>query len=140
MTNYTDIIGKREIEFRAWDKNDLKMIDLIQLFGGAGNPAVNAKINAIIYAHDNIVGGKGDLVFMQYTGLCDKNGTKIFEGDIVAEIYGHNGVVQFGKCMCNGEYPAYGFHVNGELFGCWNTSDTVVIGNYFQNPELLPTN
>ena len=89
----------------------------------------------------------------QYTGLTDKNGNKIFEGDIVkAEDGDYIFVVKFGKCggVSNAEDFGYmGFFVDGfdEItkecikYGlrkdiCFFT-DIQVIGNIHDNPDLL---
>lgn len=80
----------------------------------------------------------------QYTGLTDKNGKKIFEGDIVR--YGEVcGEVKFGLHESNWQIGKYnqGFFVifpkeyllRNEL-GYWRNK-IVVVGNVFDNPELL---
>lgn len=72
----------------------------------------------------------------QYTGLTDKNGKKIFEGDIV-------------KCKDNlvKDFEFYGYvdHFNGSFVIVgdfmthyrWLDYDVEVIGNIYDNPELL---
>lgn len=84
-----------------------------------------------------------DTIF-QYTGLTDKNGKKIFDGDIVR--YGEVcGEVKFGLHESNWQIGKYnqGFFVTfpkeyllrNEL-GYWRNK-IVVVGNVFDNPELL---
>lgn len=86
----------------------------------------------------------------QYTGLCDKNGTKIFEGDIVNIIYKEypieNCVVVFGDY--NVFRDEWGYHYSTCGFalkfddGSGYTTLTrknmyEVVGNIHDNPELL---
>lgn len=67
----------------------------------------------------------------QYTGLTDRNGVKIFEGDILEAENGNRGYVVF---------------INGAFMKSCNSKDmpfliasdvNAVIGNVFDNPELL---
>ena len=69
----------------------------------------------------------------QYTGLKDKNGKKIFEGDILRDDDNEeNGVVEF----IDGEfYVVFG---NVETHGIYDIACCCyVIGNIYDNPELL---
>lgn len=99
---------KREIKFRAWDKENKKM-------------------------KYNIIG----IELMQYTGLRDKNGKEIYEGDIV-KITGSK-EIDIGKVI----YEYNGFIVDvmnmDRFYGRVHLLEkfTEVIGNVTDNPELL---
>lgn len=74
----------------------------------------------------------------QFTGLFDKNGNEIYEGDIVSGAYGQM-LVYFGKIVCEG----YGFQwkpINEDSSKESITGfidEYEVIGNIHDNPELL---
>ena len=70
----------------------------------------------------------------QYTGLTDKNGTKIFEGDILHAEQG-NFVVRWSESICSfvaGEKERMRPCMNSGTMNCCE-----VIGNIFDNPELI---
>ena len=122
---------QREIKFRAWDeKNKMWIIksleDLLQ-WSADGNYQ-NRDMEFVVWE--------------QYTGLLDKNGKEIFEGDIV-KIAGHtdNDVVIFK----DGAFCIEGWtNTLAELMTDWSSNidpTTIeVIGNIRENPELLKDN
>lgn len=83
----------------------------------------------------------------QYTGLNDKNGNKIFEGDVVKANYNEIFVVKYGRydVMCCGccydSHDCVGFYLEDKTGyiereeNVW--SDVKIIGNIHDNPELL---
>ena len=126
----------KEIKFRAWDE-DGKMCQVDRLDF--------TKTGIIVWTDGGeIFGtlGSGIVSLMQFTGLKDKKGKEIYEGDILA--YGgdnHNTVVVFGDAE---GYP--GFHteeskLRGEdgkrIHGLPpSTQEMEVIGNIYENPKL----
>lgn len=123
-------IGKREIEFRAWDGKFMINWNLLFSF------------KSVCGLFDN-----SNIQLMQYTGLKDKNGKKIFEGDIVGWYRDKSakrgwlvGVVTFdvddsswGVSYDDGEGNNGFVGVRRRLPSCYHE----VIGNIFENPELL---
>lgn len=138
--------------FRAYDSGSLsRMYQPDEVMVGDGNIWI---IDEDSVAGDWIV--NNDINLMQSTGLKDKNGKEIFEGDIL-EIQGIKVIVKFGSyeyvesSKSNGHtlgvvYDGLGFYVE-----CINAADpdrispfepetlkeSVVFGNRFENPELV---
>lgn len=85
----------------------------------------------------------GGLKFQQYTDLKDKNGIEIYEGDIISYKYykGFSGIekeiiakVEYVK-GCFGFYEYQNEH--DSYFNCFDLDEAIVIGNVYENPELL---
>lgn len=132
----------RTIKFRCWDLKTEKMKYIHSLEFTFDRSVVNAEISdkygtgTIEYRKDG-----DDLVLQQFTGLLDKNGKEIYEGDIDEESMGYVGFCK--KCIgyqmffrdpdsndeichnCNGDFDTR----EGNLI--------IIIGNIYQNPELI---
>ena len=128
----------REIKFRAWVPNlasDKKMI-----YGKA--IAVDGSGKAFWVGHDNYPLGDSD-VLMQFTGLKDKNGKEIFEGDIVHNT--HGGPYAFrDMIVCWHQYHmGFALATKPENIGDWaikmenGPQGYEIIGNIYEHPELV---
>jgi uncharacterized phage protein (TIGR01671 family) len=125
----------REIKFRAWYQNKMCF-----------------DIEKHHVEHHSMSGWSGDVwdfsdwlkysKVTQYTGLKDKNGKEIYEGDIL--INNLHGIGPFFVRWANEfEYAGWSLAESdkkiGELFLYQNFQNLEVIGNIFENPELIKT-
>lgn len=117
----------RELKFRVWSeedreyRTDIKVSDLVVDIDGVPSTIHNAE------------GDRFDIE--QYTGLKDKNGKEIYEGDIVD--YNDD-----GECIGIVKYDAPEFYLDADATN-WarmflkGAPHQKVIGNVHENPELL---
>lgn len=119
----------REIKFRAWNTivHRMQEFTLPYLESLNGN-----KIQWHI------------LEIMQYTGLKDKNGKEIYEGDIYHMKVGNYEIIFNNGCFCvnrigrNAPVPINWMPENCEDCMVDNFASKIeIIGNIYQNPELL---
>ena len=125
----------REIKFRAWHKDLKKMFKIGQITLEKGT--WNFEPNDRDFIGMSIP-SQPSFVLMQYTGLHDKNGKEIYEGDVTNKGIVKYGINEIDCCGC-----CYGKHVTiGFYFSEYNEDeetlqDLEVIGNIYDNPELL---
>lgn len=126
----------REIEFRAWLKDENKMVKVKAI-----DWVEEIDIFSINYPEGKSYSGydRDNIELMQYIGLKDKNGVKIFEGDIVRfevdDICTKPLYIDYDKHDCSFSLFRKGIVDRGLL--AHYHKDIVVIGNIYENKELL---
>ena len=126
----------REIKFRAWDKRKRRWLEAPL---DDGRIFVHWRLDSkVLTLQDK----KGDVIWCEFTGLKDKNGIEIYEGDVLRRVRIIGTTTWRVECAAN--------------LGCWDarlqsnpggdTRDTFypvdwregeVIGSIYENPELV---
>ncbi|EGP5130096.1 hypothetical protein UL360_001818 [Enterococcus faecium] len=128
-------------KFRAWDKKTETIQEVESISFKEKKLVIDQK--SVAWFNSDYIRNFDEVELMQSTGLKDKNGVEIFEGDIVlithkstnyADTYWHSYAEVFRAK--NGAYRIRGEHIyETELYG--NRKQLTVAGNIYNSPELL---
>lgn len=111
---------QRPIKFRAWDvRNEVMWLRKPKQL-----------VSEFFQLIEQDTEGGEQFILMQYTGLKDKNGVEIYEGDILQGVAGSYKVKWNNNTL---NWVAY----DGGNLGLWAFNEPEVIGNIWEHPELL---
>lgn len=123
----------REIKFRIWDIENKEMLKVQEL---DFEPTFYGGRIAIRPDQYNDYFDTEDMILMQYTGLHDKNGKEIYEGDILKSIQWND--IYLVKYIGTAFYLCRKGNKGFNKITTWNNAEkSEVIGNIYENSELL---
>ena len=134
---------KREIKFRAWDRMGKTMYNIREI-----DFLANAEINSIRLVvavqtsdedidFDFPIRRDGEYDLMQFTGLKNKNGREIFEGDIVTLYDPYTKSIHTAPIIWDDPNCRFAIMYTFIDFDFLIVDEIEVIGNIYENPELL---
>ena len=124
----------REIKFRAWDHRLKKFAQHTFYVGSNGFTYKDSDPHGVDMSNGRRIFPTGDYGLMQYTGLKDKNGKEIWEGDILKSGVKPWVVKTIGACFMMIQQRPTRLIIAVERF---IHEEVEIIGNIYENPELL---
>ena len=125
-------MSNRVIKFRAWDKSSNRMVSFEELCNGDHDSWPDLYFALVPY-NDNLL---DRLVPLQFTGLLDKNGKEIYEGDIARWPSGINREIIWDErnaCFSSKDVTLMSELGKIAILG----KHLEMIGNIYENPNLL---
>src|SRR6185437_358813 len=123
----------REIKFRAWHKEHKKMLTVYVIHQGTYSEGFVKNCQGYAPPNDQYYFKFDQAEWMQYTGLKDKNGKEIYEGDII--------MYHFKTKSTNDEFISKVFWDEymwlTDEHSINRINDIEIIGNIYENIELL---
>ncbi len=126
----------RVIKFRAFNKSSDKMVCLHKTTPlSLDIDLLEAGANSVgVYLPDH-----NDIILMQYTGLTDKNGKEIYEGNLIC-LNGDKDMIC--ACRWNVRYSCFDLYFSdvndlSDGIDIWGNIGAEIIGNIYENKEVL---
>ena len=119
----------RELSFRIWDKKEKTMFL---------SPIEIEHLGSWFDAHlSGAIADTGNKIVMQCVGIKDKNGTEIYEGDIVEFLDWKPKEVVWGNKIDKALSGCCGYMLDGTMHFLGENETYLIIGNIHDNPELV---
>ena len=143
----------REIKFRAWHKKRKKFYEVLHLhlktICNGGMWATGEGYDIISHQEIHVQIQPNDCIIQQYTGLKDNQGKEIYEGDIITLTYGIPStsdrlIIEYSDNEVLDDIHISGWWMRNTVLHRHSSSlcktyegDLEIIGNIYENPELL---